>query len=100
MLNLRATRVKPPGNWVVVSLAAALLTAYTSFPRKRESILQPSADVVLTYWIPAFAGMTCGLDSPFHSNDTTTGNWRSPKAGLTGSGRRYISIAARPTGHC
>ena len=57
---------------VVVSFAAALLTAYTSFPRKRESILQSSADVVLTYWIPAFAGMTCGLDSPFHLNDTTT----------------------------
>ena len=76
MLNLRATRVKPPepvpGNWVVVSFAAAFLPAYTSFPRKRESILQPSADVVLTYWIPAFAGMTCGLDSPFHLNDTTT----------------------------
>ena len=56
----------------MVSFEIGSLTRPPSFPRKRESSLQKSHSVKCVEWIPAFAGMTCGLDLPYHSNDTTT----------------------------
>jgi len=44
---------------LVASFAASFLAAYTSFPQRRESILQPSG--VLGKRIPAFAGTAGGM---------------------------------------
>jgi hypothetical protein len=45
---------------------------YTSFPRKRESTPHTFGTERLTYWIPAFAGMTCGLAPLNRANGTAT----------------------------
>ena len=49
---------------VVLSFEIGSLTRPPSFPRKRESSLHKSHSLKCVKWIPAFAGMTCGLDFP------------------------------------
>jgi hypothetical protein len=62
-------------NWVVASFVRHRRSTLSSFPRRRESTPRTFQSERLTYWNPAFAGMTSGLAWLNRANHATTHNW-------------------------
>jgi hypothetical protein len=100
MLILRATRVKRLGPAVVASFRQYACSGQRVIPAKAGIHLATLCGRGPYELDSRLRGNDALARRTGAANDATTGDWRIRRPALTGSGRRYISIAARQTGHC